>query len=188
MNVSKISGVVAITGSLLFLIVPFLTPGLYQLSPEERVRFLEANRSTVLLQNISLVVAGFLVAGAFVAWSSQLGDEVPDVLWKSGSVLMVLAAIFLALFFWQTTQDPSSYHLADTISLPGNLYFIAAIAAFGIYSVLFIRTSIPNWLGYLSGLVTALMLLGFLLVGGKDLPPQPFFLISLIAGVVFLAI
>lgn len=188
MDILKLSGVAAIVGSLLFLIVPFLTPGLYQLSPEQRVQFLEANRSTVLFQNISLIIAGFLVAGAFVAWSTQLGDEAPGFLWKSGSALMVLAAIFLGLFFWQTTRDPASYHLADSMSLPGNLYFIAAIGAFAIYSFLFIWSSIPNWLGYLTGLVTALMLLGFLFIGGKDLPPQPFFLVSLIAGMVFLAV
>ncbi len=180
------AGVSVVIGSVVFLVVPFLTPGLYQLSPEERVSYVLANRSVVVTQNTLLAAAGIAVAVGFALWSLHAKDHVNGVLNWSAAIVLVLSAIALAVFFFQTTKDPESYYLAEAISPVGTSYFVLASLAFALYGLLFIQAGTGNWLGYLSIVAGVLMLIALLAIGGKDLPPQPFFLVSLTAGIVFL--
>lgn len=179
------AGLSVAIGSVVFLVVPFLTPALHRLSPEERVSYVLANRGVVVTQNTLLAAAGVAVAVGFALWSFDAKDEVNGVLNWSAAIVFALSAITLAVFFFQTTQDPESYYVAETISPVGSSYFVLTSLAFALYGILFIQAETGNWLGYLSIASGILMLVALLAIGGKDLPPQPFFLVSLTAGIVF---
>lgn len=180
------SGITVIAGSVLFLAVPFLTSSLYQLTPEEQVAYVETHRSLVVIQNTLLALGGILVAAGYVLWSLHVRNQVISWLNWLAVVAFGLAAVALGGFFFQTTQDPASYYLAENISWVGTAYFVAASVGFVAYGLLFVSAGTGTWLGYLSVATGVGMFIALLAIGGKDLPPQPFFLVALIAGVVFL--
>ena len=179
------SGITVIAGSVLLLVVPLFASSLYQLTPEEQVAYVETHRSLVVIQNTLLALGGILVAAGYVLWSLHVRNQVAS--WPNWLAVVAfgLAAVALSGFFFQTTQDPASYYLAESISWVGNAYFVAASVGFVAYGLLFLSTGTGTWLGYLSVATGVGMFIALIVIGGKDLPPQPFFLVSLITGVIF---
>ncbi len=187
MSALQTAGLLATVGSVIFLVAPmFASSGLYKRSPEERVSYVRDRAASVRVQNTWLSIAGLLVAVGFVLWSVDARGVVEDWLNYTAAGVIGLSAVFLAVFFYQTTIDPASYYTAERISWVGNTYFLLASAGFVLYGFAFMQALTPDWVGWFSIGVAVLMLIGFAIIGGKDLPPQPYFLISLVSGVVFL--
>ena len=182
-----VAGLLASAGSVLFLVTPvFTSRGVYQLPPEERVAHARDHPGLMGLQNTLLAIAAFLAAAGFVAWSVHSRDQGSPWLHMLGAAAFLAGAVAMGFFSRQFHRDPASYHLADRISLAGRIYFALTIGATGVYGVLFLQAAVPNWLGYVSLVVAAAMAVGLWRIGGKDLPPQPFYLVTLTAGIVFL--
>lgn len=189
MSLVAYGGMATIVGPLLFLITPFITSrGIYQLEPHERVQFVHTYRGRFALQTMLVSLGCVLPSIGFVLWSLEFGNEGPLVLHFLAGASFLLGAILLCVFFYQEYDDPASYYLADKISWPGYAYFWLTVAAFVLYGILFLQTRVADWLGYLSMLVAAGMAVGIWRIGGKDLPPQPFYLVTLIAGILFLSL
>ena len=164
----------------------FGSSGLYQLAVEERLSYVKERASSVARQNTILAVGGFLAAGGYVLWSVDQAGVVADSLNYSAAAVFALSAVFLAIFFYQTTINPESYYTADRISWVGNVYIVLASAGMVLYGLVFIAAMTPDWVGWVSIGVSVLMLIGLLVIGGKDLPPQPYFLVTLTTGIIFL--
>ena len=137
------------------------------------------------LQNNLLPAAGFLTSGGYLVWSVRAHEQGPLWVHWLGGAMLLGGAVAMAFFYRQFHRDPASYHLSDRIALPGAIYFILTIGAMAVYGVLFLLEPVPDWLGYASLVVATAMAVGLWRIGGKGLPPQPFYLVTLTAGIVF---
>ena len=181
------AGILAIVGSILFLLTPMFTSrGLYEMTAEKRMEYVEANPGPIRLQNILLSLGGFLPAVGYLLWTLTFREQ--GALWMHvlGAASLLVGAVLLAVYFYQLYRDPKTYYQAKKVTWPGKAYFVLIELAFILYGVLFIQTDFPNWLGFLSIAVAVGMLVWLLVVSWIDLPPQPLFLVTLIAGIVFL--
>ena len=189
MNLLLPAGILAIVGSILFLLTPMFTSrGLYEMTAEKRLEFVEANPGPIRLQNILLSLGGLLPAIGYLLWTVAFREQ--GTLWMHvlGAASMLIGADFLAVYFYQLYRDPKTYYQAKKVTWPGKAYFVLIEPAFVLYGILFLQTEFPDWLGFLSIAAAVGMLVWFLVVGLIDLPPQPFFLVTLIAGIVFLVV
>ena len=183
------AGIIATVGSTLFLLTPmFTSSGLYQMTAEKRMEFVEANPGPIRLQNTLLSLGGFLPAVGYLLWTFAFREQGTLWLHVLGAASLLVGAVFLAVYFYQLYRDPGSYYLARKVSWSGKAYFTLTELAFVLYGILFLQTDFPDWLGFLSIAAAVGMLVWFLVVGLTDLPPQPFFLVTLVAGIVFLVV
>ncbi len=181
-----LAGGIVVAGSLLFLITPFVgSAGQYQRSPEERVAFVRARATRVLVRNGLTALGAVLVAVGYLWWSLESRDDATVWLNVLAAASLTGATIFIAVFFAQTTARPESYHLADRVTWVGDAALVLLVVAFVAYGALFVEGPVPDWLGWLSIVVGLGMAIAHVRIGGKDLPPQPYYLTTLVVGVVF---
>ena len=186
MSVTQIAGLIVVVGSLLFLVTPFVgSASLYRLAPEDRMAWIEGHSRTVAIQNSLVAIGSVMVAVGYVTWSIET-VSLTGWINATAAITIALAAASTAAFFYQTTKSPESYHVADHISEVGYASFVLMSAAAVLYGVLFLQAATPDWVGLLSIVVGAFMGGALVIAGGKELLPQPYYVVTLVAGALFL--
>ena len=191
MGYQKLAGLLLIAGFVLVMIATFIGPNDVYRAPdnETRLEIIAQNRGRWMATNLVWAVASLVTAGGlFLLTLGLRGRQSPWLLYIAAAVFAI-GSIAWAIYLYQRIGDPAG-NLYTTPPAPLSLVFVWAIlAGLALYGVAFLQGSYPNWLGY-----TLLVSMGLLVVGlvfffdvvYASFPPQFFYLLTLIVGIIAL--
>lgn len=192
MEQESIAGIALIAGFVLVVIASVIGPNEVYRAPggETRLKIISKNegrwRATNLLWAVASLVTG---AGMLMLTLALRQSENPWILYL-GAAAFLIGAVAWAVYLSARIGDPAG-NLYTTPPAPLSLVFAwATTVALALYGIAFVLGSYPNGLGYLLLITMGLLALGLTFAFDElyaSFPPQVFYLLTLIIGIVALA-
>jgi hypothetical protein len=185
MNISlqKISAIVIMVGSVLFLIAAF-SP-ISRVFPEpSAVRKLEI---IVASPNAWFVAQIFFGLGAMltvigIAIIGYQSRAQPFAWFIHASVIILFLGASLRLWHvYARAEDPAAFTEGSLSAWPVVLYWVLTPAGLAVFGVALLRSALPQWVGWVMIASMALFLLLTVIFG--DIPPFVYYAITLLTGV-----
>lgn len=191
MNYQQIAGIGLIAGFVFILVASSVgPPRLYQ-EPDSEARLeIIANHTTRwAASNLIFAVGGLITAAGLALFALQIRGSASLWLIVLGVASYTLGAIVWAIFMYQRTVDPSSLFTSYAFSPPTIALVGLTVIGLVLYGVIFLQAGYPGWLGV--GTIAAMVLTGgaallFPTQFFASFPPQLFYLLTLVAGIVML--
>lgn len=191
MDTETIAGVLLIVGFALVLIASVVAPTKVYRAPdnEARLEIIARNQTRWAATNLIWAVASLVTATGLAMLTLHLRASQSPWLLYAATVAFVVGAVAWAIYLYQRIADPAG-NLYTTPPPPLSLLFAwATIVGLGLYGVAFLVGSYPDWLGYIllvaMGILTAGMVF-FFEAFYASFPPQLFYLLTLLVGIVAL--
>ena len=173
-----------IVGSLIFIFAATPVSGIYgKKNLEDRMAMITARRGAFVISQVGFGLGSLLTAVGFLLLTLHLRDSQSPWPNYAAAVSLVMGAILWAVFIYQRTLEPETMfgdYLGSRIMW---VSFVFTEIGLVLYGVVFLQSSLPQWLGYASFAVAAAMLVGALTIPGW-LPPQIIYLLTLVVGIV----
>lgn len=191
MDLLQAAGLLMITGFGLVLIASLVGPNEVYSAPDSdtRLEIIAQNKGRWTATNIVWAIASLVTAVGLLLLTLSLRDSQSPWLLYAGAIAFTIGAVSWAVFLYQRIGDPAG-NLYTTPPAPLSLVFAwATVLALGLYGAAFLQGSFPNWLGYTLLVVAGLLVAGLTLTFDKfyaSFPPQVFYLLTLIMGIVAL--
>lgn len=192
MNKQRLSGIVLITGFIVFVLGGFIftPPNLYQETDiDARMQIVEAYRSQFTNSQIASVVGGVGMALGYLLLTLHLQGDDTARLANFGAAAMLLGTISLAIYIVQGISDPRAYLDRAARESSGLLIYLEGyawltIAGYLLYGIVFLRGDFPRWLAYFTLGFTILVLVVALFI--ETAAVELLFLMPLVVGIVLL--
>jgi hypothetical protein len=187
----KSAGIVMIVGFAMVLLASLIGPNQVYSAPdaETRLEIIANNRGRWAATNLVWAIASLVTAVGMVMLTLALRESESPWLLYAGALAFLIGAVAWALYLYQRIGDPAG-NLYTTPPAPLSLVFAwATLAALALYGLAFILGSYPNWLGYVLIVLTGLLSAGLLFFFDAvyaSFPPQVFYLVTLVIGLVAL--
>ena len=189
MDLENSAGIAMIVGFALVVIASLIGPNeVYSATDTEtRLEIIAENEGRWTATNLIWAVASLVTAAGMLMLTLALrGRDNPWLLYM-GALAFLVGAVAWAVYLYQRVGDPAG-NLYTTPPAPLSLVFAwATIAALALYGLAFVLGSYPNWLGYVllvsMGLLAAGLVMFFDAVYAS-FPPQVFYLLTLVIGIV----
>ncbi len=182
-SLQKMSGIMIILGSVLFLIAAFLP--ISRVFPEpSAVRKLEIIRDA---PNAWLVTQIFFALGAMVTVigialvAYRFRDQSFTVLMQASVAVLLLGALLWIWHVYARTVDPAAFAEGALPAWPLVLYFLLTPAGLAVFGVALLRSALPQWVGWL--MIGSMVLFLVLTVIVRDMAPLVYYVITLLTGV-----
>ena len=191
MDMQFLSGILLIVGFVLVMIASVTDPpGIYgKIDSAARLQIIANHQTRWLAANIVWALAGPVTAVGLLLFSIHLQGSQSAWLLNLAAATAVSGAVALVVYLYVRTSDPAAYFESSSPSPWIIAWFWLTSAALILYGVVFLQGGYPNWLGY--GIIAIVGLLGVaaLVFRAKffaAIPPQIYYLLTFIAGIVIL--
>lgn len=191
MQLNEIAGILMIVGFVLVLIASFVGPNVVYTAPDSQTRLeiIAQNKGRWTATNVIWAVASLVTAAGFLFLSLALRENKNPWLLYAGAATVIIGMVAWAIYLYQRIGDPTGNLYTTPPATMSLVFAYAMIVGLALYGVVFLQGSYPNWLGY-----TLLVSMGFLTAGlifffdavYASFPPQFFFLLTLVVGIVTL--
>jgi hypothetical protein len=191
MNFLSTAGVLLIVGFVLVLIASLVGPNEVYTAPDNntRLEIIAKNQGRWTATNLIWAAASLVTATGILLLTFGLSESQSPWLLYAGAFAFIVGAVAWAIYLYQRIGDPAG-NLYTTPPAPLSLVFVwATIFALGVYGAAFLQGSFQNWLGYTLLVATGLLMAGltfFFDAFYASFPPQVFYLLTLIIGIVTL--
>jgi hypothetical protein len=191
MDLLQSAGVSMIVGFILVVIASLVGLNEVYTAPDSdtRLEIISQNKGRWAATNIFWIAASLVTAVGLLLLTLGLRDSQSPWLLYAGAAAFIVGAVAWAIFLYQRIGDPAG-NLYTTPPAPLSLVSAwATIFALGLYGAAFLQGSFPNWLGYTLLVVAGLLVVGLTLFFDRfyaSFPPQVFYLLTLIIGIVTL--
>jgi hypothetical protein len=165
-------------------------PRLYQETDIQiRLEIVEDHMARWTASNVLLGMAGLVTAVGLILFSYYVRADVNSLLNWTALLAYSLGALAWIIFLSQRQVDPAQLFEDYTFSPLAIGLISLMLLGLLLYGVIFIQSGYPGWLGY--GTVGLTAIIGILAIIFQDrffanFPPQVFYLITLVAGIVML--
>ncbi len=183
-SLQKMSALVIILGSVLFLIAAFL-PISFRVFPEpSAVRKLEIIRDA---PNAWLVTQIFFALGTMVTVigialvAYRFRDQSFVLLMQASVAVLLLGALLWLWHLYARTVDSAAFAEGSLPAWPLVLYFVLTEAGLAVFGVALLHSALPQWVGWL--MIGSMALFFVLTVIFRDIPPLVYYVITLLTGV-----
>lgn len=187
MDLLTLAGILMILSFVLIVLNMLLAPPrLYQETDTEvRLQIIADHRFRWIFAQVTGALGPLLAAIGFLLLAIHFQEVQSSLLLNIGAAAFILGALSMMLYTFQSLSDPGAY-LTNTKIAPVEIAGISLTSAGGIlFGVIFLQSSIPNWLGYLT-IGSAVLLFTYLFLRGSFgyLMVILFYLVTLIVGIV----
>jgi hypothetical protein len=186
-----LSGYILIGGFALVVIASLVGPNEVYTAPDSdaRLDIIKQNQGRWTATNYIWAIASLVTAAGLLLMTISLREDQSPWLLYAGAIAFIIGAVAWSIFLYQRNVDPAG-NLYTTPPAPLSLvYAWATIVALALYGVAFLQGSFPDWLGYLLLASMALLVIGLAFFFDRfyaSFPPQVFYLLTLIVGIVVL--
>ena len=162
-------------------------PGLYQ-EPEldARLEIITANPGNWLASNGAWALAALITAAGLLVFSLGLRDTDTGTLGLVAGAAIILGAISFTIQLYLRQVSPGESYERTTLFTLGFIWL--TLIGLLTYGVVFLRAQYPKWLASLFIGIPILLAALAIILGSRfyfNLPPQVFYLLTLLAGIVF---
>lgn len=191
MEYQKLAGISMIVGFGLVMIASFVGPNAVYTAPDSntRLEIIAQNQGRWTATNLIWAVASLVTAAGFLLLTLALRESQIPWLLYAGAAAFIVGMLAWAIYLYQRIGDPAG-NLYTSPPAPLSLVFAwATIAGLALFGVAVLQGSFPNWLGYTLLVAMGLLAAGFIFffdVVYASFPPQFFYLLTLIVGIVAL--
>jgi hypothetical protein len=184
MSLHKISAIVIILGSVLFLIAAFL-PISVRVFPEpsaaRKLEIIMASPTAWFVAQIFFAFGAMITVTGIALVGYQFRDQSFALLMQASVAVLFLGALLWIWYLYMRTVDPAAFAEGSLPVWLLLLYFVLTEAGLAVFGVSLLRSALQQWVGWV---VIASMALFFLLtVILRDIPPFVYYLITLLTGV-----
>lgn len=179
----KLSAVVTIVGSSLFLIAAFLPVSrvFVEPTPAGKLQIINASpnlwtaaqilfASGALLTVGGLALAAFLFRGQTLTWLAY-----------ASVALLLVGALAWCGHLYARAEDPARFADGALPAWPLFTYFVLTPAGLAALGVVLLRSPLPDWVGWL--LIVSMVLLLIATALFRDIPPLLYYIPTLVTGV-----
>jgi hypothetical protein len=191
MILEQTAGILLIAGLVLVLIASFVGPNAVYTAPDSntRLEIIAKNEGRWKATNLIWAVGSLITAVGMLLISLGLRKDENAILLYLAAAAFITGAVAWAVYTYQRIGDPAENLYTTPPALLSLVFAYATIAGLAPYGLAFLLGSYPNWLGYTflfaMGLLSAGMISFFDAVYAS-FPPQFFYLLTLIVGIVAL--
>ena len=188
MNTQNAAGYLLVAGFVLIIVASFvITSRVYETrDTEERLSIIADNQGGWKASNIIWMLASLTTGAGVFYLARDLRGTVNDVLLISGAGIFCLGAVSWAIFLYQRMVDPVNFFKQATLPPLLFVYVWATTIGLLLLGLVFLQTGYSSWFGYLTLGLMGLVGVGLIFFRSDmiaSFPPQMFYLITLIAGI-----
>jgi hypothetical protein len=180
-----------ILGFILVVIASFVGPNQVYTARDSdaRLAIIAENKGRWASTNLIWAAGSLVTAAGILMLSLALRDRHSTRLLYAGALAFIVGAAAWALYLYQRIGDPAGNLYTTPPALLSLVFAWATIVALALYGVAFLQGGFPDWLGYLLLAVAGLSTTGLVFFFNTfyaSFPPQTFYLLTLIMGIVAL--
>ena len=171
-SLQKMSGIMIILGSGLFLIPAFLPISMRVFPEPSAVRKLEIIRDAPqvwLVRQIFFALGAMVTVIGIALVAYRFRDQSFAVLMQGSVAVLVLGALLWIWHVYARTVDPAAFAEGSLPAWPLVLYFLLTPAGFAVFGVALLRSALPQGVGWL--LIGSMVLFFVLMVIFRDMVP-----------------
>lgn len=186
MNISlqKISAIVIILGSVLFLIAAF-SPIANRVFPEpsaaQKLEVITAAPTAWLVAQIFFALGAMVTVIGIALVGYRFRDQSFALLIQASVAVLVLGALLWIWYLFMRTVDPAAFAEGALPVWPLILYFALTEAGLAVFGVALLRSALPQWVGWL--VIGSMVLFFVLTLILRDMVPLFYYMITLLTGV-----
>ena len=188
MNSQNMAGYLVVAGFVLVIVSSLvISPRVYQTrDADERIGIIEDNPGGWKATNILWMLTSLITAGGVVYLARDLSGKANAWLLNGGAGMFVVGAVFWAIFLYQRMVNPVDYFKQATMPPTAIVYVWATTFGLILLGFVFFQIGYPAWFGYLTLGLMGLVGFGLIFYQSEmiaSFPPQTFYLLTLIAGI-----
>lgn len=185
MGSQRLAAILVIIGSVLFLAAAFSPISrVFAMDAERKIEAITAAPNQWALSQVLFGLGAFVTAaGVGLLARAFPPGRASSLLWVAAGLLLVGAA-FWAWHLWLRTADPVAFAHRDQPFWQFPVYTLFSQLGFALMGIGLLHTGLPPWVGWM--LAGSMAVLFVLLLVFRDMPPFAYYLLTLVAGVVFL--
>lgn len=183
-NLQKMSGIMIILGSVLFLIAAFLPISIRVFPEPSAVRKLEIIRDAPnawLVTQILFALGAMVTVIGIALVAYRFRDQSFTVLMQASMAVLLLGALLWIWHVYARAVDPAAFAEGSLPAWPLVLYFLLTPTGLAVFGVALLRSALPQWVGWL--MIGSMVLFFVLTVIFRDMVPLVYYLITLLTGV-----
>jgi hypothetical protein len=191
MNLQQTSGIFMIAGFVLVLIASFIGPNSVYTAPDNaaRLKIIAQNQGRWRATNLIWAAGSLVTASGMLLLTLGLGKEMNSWLLYLAAAVFITGSVAWSIYVYQRIGDPSGNLYTTPPASLSLVFAYATIAGLVLYGLAFVLGSYPNWLGYTLLVATGLLATGMIFFFDAfyaSFPPQFFYLLTLMVGIVAL--
>jgi hypothetical protein len=189
MGLIRTSGIALIAGFVLVILASIVGPNEVYTAPDNdaRMEVIRQNQGRWTATNLVWIVASLVTGAGVVLLALGLRESQSPWLLYAGAAAFSLATIAWSVWLYQRTIDPAGNLYTNPPALLSLVFLWATLAALALLGAAFLQGSFPNWPGYMLLAAVGLLLVGLIVAFDAfyaSFPPQIFYLLTLIVGIV----
>jgi hypothetical protein len=184
MGLHRISALVIIVGSVLFLIAAFQPISVRVFPESSAARKLEVIRNAPtawLVGQIGFGLGAMLTVIGIALAAYQFRDQAFAWIIQASVAVLLLAALLWIWHLYARSVDSAAFTEGSLPFWPVVIYFILTEAGLAVFGVALLRTALPPWVGWV--VIGSMALFFAITVISRDIPPFVFYVITLLTGV-----
>jgi hypothetical protein len=183
LNLEQLAAVITIAGSVMFLAAAFLgTPRVFvEPSAVRKLEIINASPRLWTTAQIGFGLGAALAAGGLAIAALHLGEQSLSWLAYASVALLAVGALAWAGHLYARADDPVTFANGGLPAWPLMTYFVLTPAGFAGIGIILLRSSVPDWVGWL--LVGSMVLILVATAVARDTVPLVYYGPTLVAGV-----
>jgi hypothetical protein len=183
LSVERIAAVITIVGSVMFLAAAFLgTPRVFvEPSAVRKLEIINASPGLWTAAQIGFGLGAALAAGGLAIAAFHLREQSLTWLAYASVALLAVGALAWAGHLYARADDPVTFANGGLPAWPLVTYFVLTPAGFAGIGIILLRSSVPDWVGWL--LVGSMVLILVATAVARDNVPLVYYGPTLVAGV-----
>ena len=191
MTTTNIAGIALIAGFVLVIVASVLAPpGLYSRKNRSRRReIIEERAGRWQASNYTWIVGSTATALGMLLLAVGIWEPTTGTLLGAGALAFTVASAAWVLSLYRRTVDPAGERLAPLPIALTPIYLWGTLASLGLYGLAFLQGSFADWPGLVYVVEMGVVGAGMAIYREQFVaafPPQVFYLLTLMAGVMAL--
>ncbi len=183
-SLQKMSALVIIVGSVLFLIAAFL-PISVRVFPEpsaaRKLEIIMASPTAWFVAQIFFALGAMVTVIGIALVGYRFRDQSFALLMQASVAVLLLGALLWIWHVYARTVDPAAFAEGSLPVWPLGLYFVLTEAGLAVFGVALLRSGLPQWVGWV--VIGSMVLFFVLTLIFRDMVPLVYYLITLLTGV-----
>jgi hypothetical protein len=183
-SLQKISAIVIILGSVLFLIAAF-SPISHRVFPEpsaaRKLEVITATPTAWLVAQIFFALGALVTVIGIALVGYRFRDQSFALLLQASVAVLVLGALLWIWYLFMRTVDPAAFAEGSLPLWALILYFVLTEAGLAVFGAALLRSALRAWVGWL--VIGGMVLFFVLTLIMRDMVPLFYYVITLLTGV-----
>lgn len=188
MDLTAAAGIITIIGSVVYIVAVAPVSGAYGgRDPDEVLAHIRAHWRGYALSQVLFAIGAVVTGVGMALLAVPLADADGSVLPLSGAIAILLGGVMWVVLSYDRTVNYERF-FREYGSFPISAWAWLVLTGIGlaIYGYLFLSPGYPAWVGYATWVLIALQVAGAIFFP-KQVPPQIYYLATLMIGVTALA-